>query len=148
MRDDQTAKAVCRTKVALLHLHIAYYFPRKVLNAPFSNLVAEGGFEPPKLSRQIYSLIPLAARESRLHIVPFKSCRTLLLPIKANKISKFTQNWSWREESNPRPADYKSAALPTELRQHLYKRCAILVKLETISNLIWGFFQFFYGIIA
>jgi hypothetical protein len=27
--------------------------------------------------------------------------------------------WSWREESNPRPADYKSAALPTELRQHL-----------------------------
>ena len=31
-----------------------------------SNLVAGGGFEPPKLSRQIYSLIPLAARESRL----------------------------------------------------------------------------------
>ena len=27
------------------------------------------------------------------------------------------KNWSWREESNPRPADYKSAALPTELRQ-------------------------------
>src|SRR6056297_106841 len=27
------------------------------------------------------------------------------------------ENWSWREESNPRPADYKSAALPTELRQ-------------------------------
>src|ERR1700752_4019162 len=25
--------------------------------------------------------------------------------------------WSWRRESNPRPADYKSAALPTELRQ-------------------------------
>ena len=24
---------------------------------------------------------------------------------------------SWREASNPRPADYKSAALPTELRQ-------------------------------
>src|SRR5690606_13280219 len=28
-----------------------------------------------------------------------------------------TGEWSWREESNPRPADYKSAALPTELRQ-------------------------------
>ena len=27
-----------------------------------------GGFEPPKLSRQIYSLIPLAARESRLQL--------------------------------------------------------------------------------
>ena len=25
--------------------------------------------------------------------------------------------WSWREESNPQPADYKSAALPIELRQ-------------------------------
>ena len=29
----------------------------------------------------------------------------------------FMKQWSWREESNPRPADYKSAALPTELRQ-------------------------------
>ncbi len=25
--------------------------------------------------------------------------------------------WSWRWDSNPRPADYKSAALPAELRQ-------------------------------
>ena len=28
-----------------------------------------------------------------------------------------SRKWSWREELNPRPADYKSAALPTELRQ-------------------------------
>src|SRR6185369_927659 len=27
------------------------------------------------------------------------------------------ERWSWRRELNPRPADYKSAALPTELRQ-------------------------------
>ena len=26
--------------------------------------------------------------------------------------------WSWRLESNPQPADYKSAALPVELHQH------------------------------
>ncbi len=26
--------------------------------------------------------------------------------------------WSWRQDSNPRPSDYKSLALPTELRQH------------------------------
>ena len=26
--------------------------------------------------------------------------------------------WSWWTESNPRPADYKSAALPAELHQH------------------------------
>jgi hypothetical protein len=28
------------------------------------------------------------------------------------------RSWSWREDLNPRPADYKSAALPAELRQH------------------------------
>ena len=27
-------------------------------------------------------------------------------------------HWSWRQELNPQPADYKSAALPVELRQH------------------------------
>lgn len=30
------------------------------------NLVEGGGFEPPKLARQIYSLIPLATREPLL----------------------------------------------------------------------------------
>ena len=29
------------------------------------------------------------------------------------------RSWSWRRESNPRPSDYKSDALPTELRQQL-----------------------------
>ena len=29
----------------------------------------------------------------------------------------YNKKWSWREESNPRPPDYKSDALPTELRQ-------------------------------
>jgi hypothetical protein len=29
-------------------------------------------------------------------------------------------NWSWRWDSNPQPADYKSAALPVELRQQNY----------------------------
>jgi hypothetical protein len=28
--------------------------------------------------------------------------------------------WSWRRESNPRPSDYKSDALPTELRQQYW----------------------------
>ena len=130
-----------------------------------------GGFEPPKLSRQIYSLIPLATREplrqnfssshaffskntspttgrkksrqtekpgpieptlsplqkseqnpttasshyqtakDRRHIQRRKCC---FLPLSSCNLTCF---WSWREESNPRPADYKSAALPTELRQ-------------------------------
>ena len=29
-----------------------------------------------------------------------------------------TQSWSWRRDLNPRPSDYKSDALPAELRQH------------------------------
>ena len=49
--------------------------------------------------RQIYSLFPLAAREPLLD-------------------SSVYANWSQRRDSNPRPADYKSAALPTELRWH------------------------------
>jgi hypothetical protein len=28
-----------------------------------------------------------------------------------------SQSWSWRRDSNPRPSDYKSDALPAELRQ-------------------------------
>ena len=35
-------------------------------------MVQGGGFEPPKLSRQIYSLIPLATRE------PLRAVRILL----------------------------------------------------------------------
>ena len=27
--------------------------------------------------------------------------------------------WSWRKELNPQPTDYKSVALPIELRQHI-----------------------------
>jgi hypothetical protein len=29
--------------------------------------------------------------------------------------------WSWRRDLNPRPSDYKSDALPTELRQQYLK---------------------------
>ena len=105
---------------------------------PALSLVEGGGFEPPKLARQIYSLIPLATREplrkgahsldlgplcqqgrrgnsalmaplpNRGHVYP---CATWQVAFSEGK------KWSWREESNPRPADYKSAALPTELRQ-------------------------------
>ena len=32
--------------------------------------------------------------------------------------------WSWRRDSNPRPSDYKSDALPTELRQQAWDKCA------------------------
>ena len=36
----------------------------------YYELVEGGGFEPPKLARQIYSLIPLATREPLQHELP------------------------------------------------------------------------------
>src|SRR6187399_72197 len=54
--------------------------------------------------RQIYSLLPLTTRP------PVRNGGKSPLP--------FPPTRSWRRDLNPRPADYKSAALPTELRQH------------------------------
>ena len=62
------------------------------LNRP-QHLVGEGGFEPPKRDA------------TDLQSAPFGHSGTLPF-------------WSWRTESNHQPADYKSAALPIELRQH------------------------------
>ena len=48
--------------------------------------------------------------------------------------------WSWWWDSNPRPADYKSAALPIELHQHIggsyrARTCDILLVRQTLSQL-------------
>ena len=59
--------------------------------------MGEGGFEPPKPKQQIYSLPHLTALE----------------------LSHMKFKWSWWTDLNPRPADYKSAALPTELHQRI-----------------------------
>lgn len=41
-----------------------------------------------------------------------------LWPLGKPSIFSYQLDWSWWTDLNPRPADYKSAALPTELRQH------------------------------
>ena len=43
--------------------------------------------------------------------------------------------WSWRRELNPRPSDYKSDALPAELRQRRSNRVRIA---EEVSELQGG----------
>ena len=53
--------------------------------------------------QQIYSLSPLATRE-----FPHMNLRLR---------KQGVLRWSWWTDSNPRPADYKSAALPAELHQ-------------------------------
>jgi hypothetical protein len=40
-----------------------------------------------------------------------------LVPFRRASCGASPKRWSWRRDLNPRPADYKSAALPTELRQ-------------------------------
>jgi hypothetical protein len=71
-------------------------------------MVAREGLEPSKpLGRQIYSLLRLTASLPRQLSVVWKRVRSDVLCCR----------WSWRRDLNPRPADYKSAALPTELRQ-------------------------------
>src|SRR5206468_12801218 len=83
-------------------------------------MVAREGLEPSKpLGRQIYSLLRLTASLPRQLCVLETKCFLTLTNV---------CRWSWRRELNPRPADYKSAALPTELRQpqkvHFSTSCA------------------------
>lgn len=39
-------------------------------------------------------------------------------PISCSVTDCLDPDWSWRRDLNPRPAVYKTAALPTELRRH------------------------------
>ena len=83
-------------------------------------MVGEGGFEPPK------------SLTTDLQSVPFGHSGT----------HPYKNKWSWWTDSNPRPADYKSAALPTELHQRLNAR--ILYHTKTLlSTLFAKKFQLF-----
>ena len=61
------------------------------------NLVGGSGFEP------------LKSLTADLQSAPFGHLGNL----------PYMSFWSWWTDSNPRPADYKSAALPTELHQRI-----------------------------
>src|SRR5437868_13805103 len=78
--------------------------PQLTRGARERRLVAREGLEPSKpLGRQIYSLLRLTASLPRQSSVCLE---TRCFP------EKRSVPWSWRRDSNPRPADYKSAALP------------------------------------
>ena len=65
-----------------------------------------------------------------LQSVPFGHSGTPPLLPKSRKVrSSFSFLWSWRWDSNPQPADYKSAALPVELRQRQHSLLAIFILL-------------------
>src|SRR5206468_1250259 len=75
---------------------------------PRERRLAREGFEPSKpLGRQIYSLLRLTASLPRRRCVFGMRCFRITLKTAWRSII-----WSWRRDLNPRPADYKSAALP------------------------------------
>jgi hypothetical protein len=78
-------------------------------------------------SRQIYSLLPLAAW------VPL---RTLSFVVLAARSLLFAASRGRRRGSNPRPTDYKSVALPPELHrhEHLKARPAPVDPRPTVGN--------------
>ena len=43
--------------------------------------------------------------------------------------------WSWRRDSNPWPADYETATLPTELLQHMLRRNMVISPLSSSHRL-------------
>ena len=93
-----------------------------------------------RLSQQIYSLPPLATREP-LHLTPYQATarkrgspkgRAIMYLFCALSInaSKIRLNWSRQQESNPWPADYKSAALPSELCRQGWR----IITIKTLNS--------------
>ena len=72
-------------------------------------MVGAGGFGPPK------------SETTDLQSAPFGHSGTLPYSVIAR-----AGRWSWWTDSNPRPADYKSAALPAELHQRVSHATSLL----------------------
>ena len=75
-----------------------------------------------RLSRQIYSLIPLTAREPNhlylIVMVPRRGIEPLFPEWKSDVLTtERTGHWCRLSESNQSPTDYKSVALPDELKR-------------------------------
>ena len=66
-------------------------------------------------------------RHHTLRINPVSFCNTKAVS------PKCVCDWSWWTDSNPRPADYKSAALPAELHQRntTTRECLIIISQRT-----------------
>ena len=115
-------------------------------------------------SQQIYSLPPLATREllhihlrSRPNRSPAKRVRfgeevqrreRAFVFTRKRAIRSLHRRWSWWTDSNPRPADYKSAALPTELHQHTSSSTAKVILSERVcfvKGKFYVFLSFFEG---
>ena len=96
-------------------------------------MVGRGGFEPPKASPTDLQSVPFDRSGTSPKTCIDKAGRDrkntdtpLFGPFDKTKFTKMRKVeflpglnnlWSWRRELNPQPTDYKSVALPIELRQ-------------------------------
>ena len=78
------------------------------------------------------------AEATDLQSAPFGHSGTL--PFICFSIFILKQYWSWWTDSNPRPADYKSAALPTELHQRISNARIIISLFFAVVNTLNNFF--------
>ena len=88
-------------------------------SGPFCSVVEGGGFEPPKASPTDLQSVPFD-RSGTPPCIKKASCSPKALPTfmtHSPNRPALLPAWSWRWDLNPQPADYKSAALPIELRQ-------------------------------
>ena len=94
--------------------------------------MGEDGFGPSKLKSNRFTVCPLWP----LGNSPITDFQEDLLP-EAIK-------WSWWTDSNPRPADYKTAALPTELHQlELLSFVDCLIIISHLFLFVKYFFEIF-----
>ena len=98
----------------------------------FEKMVEGGGFEPPKAQLTDLQSAPFGHSgipRSFSNLVVLFEIRYHLLPDK----------WSWWRESNPQPADYKSAALPLSHTSIKYlKKLATWNGLEPSTSSVTG----------
>jgi hypothetical protein len=101
---------------------------RNLLHKTRLRLVVGGGFEPPKASPTDLQSVPF----DRSGTPPKQLIRHANAPPPKGPIpgelfaySGIHRIWSQRRDSNPRPTDYKSVALPAELRWRAFDLATI-----------------------
>ena len=81
-----------------------------------------------------YPTIGYQVKKKSSHEVFLLAKTPAIVDIRVRGTANQLNLWSWREESNPRPADYKSAALPTELRQRRMTQAAYSIELPLLPQ--------------
>ena len=94
-----------------------------------------GGFEPPKASPTDLQSVPFGHSGTP---PPFSCTRWKPWQRHGSENPALNQPalpilwWSWRWDLNPQPADYKSAALPIELRQRSQASYSVILAKSTL----------------